>query len=116
MKNKKIAIIIRKSPFHDVRAAEAMRIGVGLTLRDIGVYVFFLEEGIEALIKGTEGLTEEPDFLKHLTTLVELKQTLVMGSESVDSIKDLHLIVKPETWEKASIFQFITHCSGVVSV
>ena len=90
--------------------------GVGLTLRDIEVYVFFLEEGVEALIKRTEELTEEPDFLKHLTTLVELKQTLVMGSDSADPIKDLDLIVETETWKKESIFQFIAQCNGVVSV
>ena len=90
--------------------------GVGLTLRDIEVYVFFLEEGIEALIKETEKLAEEPDFLKHLTTLAELKQTLVVASEFSDRVKGQDPIVETETWEKESIFHFIARCSGVVSV
>ena len=45
MNGKRIGILIRNSPERDLKVVEAMRMGVGLTIRDIEIYLFFLGDG-----------------------------------------------------------------------
>ncbi len=49
MADKKIGLIIRKSPYTSLEAVEAMRMGVGLTMRTIEVYVLLLEGSVRAV-------------------------------------------------------------------
>ncbi len=116
MKGKKIGVVIRNSPDADLRAVEAMRMGVGLTLRDIEVYLFFLEDGLKALREKPVKRGDEPVYQKHLETLVELKQNLVVENESMEECECLCKTWNPMIWSRDAIFQFLTRCDGVVFV
>lgn len=67
---KKIAVIIRRTPFNDIRNIEGLRMAVGATLRDDGVTVIFLDEGVRhsgqlnSDIVGAKDTTEEIEMLK----------------------------------------------------
>ncbi len=116
MSNKKLGIIIRNSPYDNLKVVEAMRLGVGLTLRDIQVYLFFLEDGLIALKEVSMDRDNEPVFVKHLKTLVELGQTLVAEHESIGANENLSKTLDPGLWKRDAIFMFLTQCDGAVVV
>ena len=117
MAEKKIGLIIRKSPYTSLEAVEAMRMGVGLTIRNIEVYVFLLEDGLKALEKiGAEKKSAEFIFKKHLETLNELGQTLVAESRPEKIDEEFYRKLNPDIWSRDRIFNFIARCDGVVVV
>ena len=116
MNDKKFGILIRNSPYQNIQVVEAMQLGVGLTIRDIQVYLFFLEEGLIALREESIDSEDEPPFIKHLKTLVELGQTLVAESESKTQSQNFYKALAPELWNRGHIFSFLTQCDGVVFV
>jgi sulfur relay (sulfurtransferase) DsrF/TusC family protein len=116
MSDKKFGILIRNSPYQNIKVVEAMRLGVGLTIRDIQVYLFFLEDGLIALREESIDSEDEPLFIKHLKTLVELGQTLVAESESKTKSENFYKALAPELWNRGNIFSFLTQCDGVVFV
>ena len=117
MAEKKIGLIIRKSPYTSLEAVEAMRMGVGLTIRNIEVYVFLLEDGLKALGKnGSEKKSDEMMFKKHLETLNELGQTIVAEGRPEKIDEEFYRKLNPDIWSRDRIFNFITRCDGVVVV
>ena len=93
-----------------------MRLGLGLTTRDIQVHLFFLEAGLIALKEAFRDREDEPIFIKHLKTLAELEQTLVVEADSVAvderSIKSLGIV----QWKRSEILTFLAQCDGMVFV
>ncbi len=67
------AVLVRTAPGPDGRAAEALRMAVGLTLRGAQVRVFFLDEGVHALTAPS----------RHLTTLHALGHALVVDEDAL---------------------------------
>ena len=116
MNGKRIGVVIRNSPDVDLKVVEAMRMGVGLTLRDIEVYLFFLGDGLGALRERSANSTEQPVYLKHLETLVELGQNLVVENESMGAGERLCGTWDPMMWSRDAIFRFLTRCDGVIFV
>lgn len=116
MNNKKISVLIQKSPYQDLKAVEAMRMSVGLTLRDIEVYLFFLEDGLDALIEDYLERAEEEGFRKHLEMFIELGQTLVVETESIEASGNLSMAFDPMIWNRDTIISFVAQSDGVVIV
>lgn len=116
MNNKKISVLIQKSPYQDLKAVEAMRMSVGLTLRDIEVYLFFLEDGLDALIENYLERAEEEGFRKHLEMFIELGQTLVVETESIEASGNLAIAFDPMIWNRDTIISFVAQSDGVVIV
>ena len=71
---KKIAVIIRRTPFNNIRNIEGLRMAVGATLRDDSVTVVFLDEGVRHAgqlnsgIVGAKDTSEEIEMLKIIAT------------------------------------------------
>lgn len=67
---KKIAVIIRRTPFNSIRNIEGLRMAIGATLRDDSVTVMFLDEGVRhagqlhSNIVGAKDTSEEIEMLK----------------------------------------------------
>lgn len=116
MNNKKISVLIQKSPYQDLMAVEAMRMSVGFTLRDIEVYLFFLEDGLDALIEDSLERAEEAGFRRHLEMFIELGQTLVVEAESIEASGNLSMAFDPMIWNRDAIISFVTQSDGVVIV
>lgn len=116
MNNKKISVLIQKSPYHDLKAVEVMRMSVGLTLRDIEVYLFFLDAGLDALIEDSLERAEEAGFRKHLEMFIELGQTLVVETESIEASGNLPMAFDPMIWNRDAIISFVAQSDGVVIV
>jgi hypothetical protein len=116
MTNKKISVLIQKSPYQDLKAVEAMRMSVGLTLRNIEVYLFFLEDGLDALIEDSLERAEEAGFRKHLEVFIELGQTLVVETESIEASGNLSMAFDPMIWNRDAIISFVAQSDGVVIV
>jgi sulfur relay (sulfurtransferase) DsrF/TusC family protein len=116
MNNKKISVLIRKSPYHEFKAIEAMRMSVGLTLRDIKVFLVFIEDGLDALLEDSLERAEDADIRKHLEMFIELGQTLVVERESMEASGNLSVTFDPVIWDRDAILLFPTQCDGVVIV
>ena len=67
---KKIAVIIRRTPFNNIRNIEGLRMAIGATLRDDSVTVMFLDEGVRHAgqlnsdVVGAKDTSEEIEMLK----------------------------------------------------
>lgn len=116
MSDKKFGILIRNSPYNNLRVVEAMRLGLGLTTRDIQVHLFFLEAGLIALKEAFSDQEDEPIFLKHLKMLAELEQTLVAEADSVAGDENSSKTLGIVQWKRSDVFMFLTQCDGVVFV
>ena len=80
---KKVAIIIRKSPFNTLRNSEALRMSVGLTLADNAVQVIFVGDGVYTLLGTRPEVIDSPILDKHLEMLKLLGHSLVAERESL---------------------------------
>ena len=80
---KRVAVVIRKSPFNTCRNAEALRMTVGLTLGDNAISVVFRDDGVYTLLPTQPALIGALDIDKHLETLQLLNVRLVVENESL---------------------------------
>jgi sulfur relay (sulfurtransferase) DsrF/TusC family protein len=81
---KKIAIIIRATPFNTIRNAEALRCAVGLTLEEENkIQVLFIDDGvwISASLDSKKAL--EYELNKHVETLEMMEVELIAEQEAL---------------------------------
>jgi sulfur relay (sulfurtransferase) DsrF/TusC family protein len=81
---KTTTIIISQSPLKTLRVAEALRMGVGLTLCGDAVQVLFLGDGVYSLLHTEPAGVGMPDYLRHVETLRQLRHRLFAERESID--------------------------------
>jgi sulfur relay (sulfurtransferase) DsrF/TusC family protein len=58
---KKVAVIIRTSPFNTLKSVEAFRLGIGLTLEGNKVDLLLMEKGVWNSLSGQSRSLERPD-------------------------------------------------------
>jgi sulfur relay (sulfurtransferase) DsrF/TusC family protein len=80
---KRVAVVIRQSPFNTCRNSEALRMTVGLTLGDNGIAVIFRDDGVFTLLPTQPALVGALDIDKHIETLQLLNVRLVAERESL---------------------------------
>lgn len=80
---KRVAVIIRRSPFNSVVASEALRMSVGLTLKDNKISVILLDDGIYLLTDLKPELIESQEIEKHIETLLSLGMDIIADEDSV---------------------------------
>lgn len=80
---KKVATVIRRSPFNSATASEALRMSLGLTLTDNLVTVLFLEDGVYLPVSLAAENSGYPDTKRHIETLREMGCRLVAEKESL---------------------------------
>lgn len=81
---KKATVIVRKSPFNTLRNSEALRMGVGLTLRDNEVMVVFIDDGVHLLRQTSPSLIGSPEVRKHIEAIHALGHKLIAERESLE--------------------------------
>jgi sulfur relay protein TusC/DsrF len=84
---KRVAVVIRKSPFNTCRNAEALRMTVGLTLGDNAISVVFRDDGVYTLLPVQPALIGSLEIDKHLETLQLLNVRLMVENESLHERK-----------------------------
>ena len=92
---KTISVVLRKTPFNTARNAEALRMGVGLTLQDDQVQVVFVEDGVYTLLNNKPEIIDSPELIKHLETLRQLDCPLIVEKESLEERKLLGVLSDP---------------------
>ena len=88
---KKTTVIVRNLPLNTRRNAEALRMSVGLTLREDKVTVVFMDDGVYSAAPAAPELIGAPTQKKEFEALQMMKCTLLADKPSMDKrgIKDL---------------------------
>ena len=80
---KRVAVIIRNTPFNSERNSEALRMTVGLTTGDHDITVLFLDDGVLSLRALDPALIGADDANKHLDACRMLGVRLVAEEDSL---------------------------------
>ncbi|MEE9611472.1 MAG: DsrE family protein [Desulfatiglandales bacterium] len=116
MTAKKVGVLIRRSPLREAEAAEALRMAVGLTLRDNDMYVFFVDEALETFSQRDSHDIAPGDINRHIDTLIEFDQTIVMEKESMEDLGDFNPPDSLASWTRESIVRFLGECDFAIVV
>ena len=94
---KKITVIVRNLPFNTCRNAEALRMSVGLTLREDKVTVIFMDDGVYTTTRTKPELIHFAPLDREFGALAMLKCRLLADSPSIEKrgIKELVENIKP---------------------
>lgn len=111
---KRVAVIIRKSPFNTCRNAEALRMTVGLTLADNAIAVVFREDGVYTLLPTQPSLIGAPEIDKHIETLRLLNVRLVAEREALEErqLQDLRWDV--ERVDRRQVAQLLADSEAII--
>ena len=111
---KKISIIVRNLPLNTRRNAEALRMSVGLTLREDKVTVIFMDDGIYSATHIKPELLNFAPLAREFEALSMLKCTLMADKPSMEmrGVKDVLPKVKPT--EREEIVRTITESDIVI--
>ena len=99
-----------------VEANEALRMALGLTLRDDDIYVFLVDDALEIFSRSDLQNRVHGDTSRHIETLIELKQTVIMEKESIESSDDLDYPDAFEPWTRDRINRFLAECDVTIVV
>lgn len=112
---KTISVLLRKAPFDTVRNAEALRMSLGLTLRDDRIQIIFLEDGVYTLLKTSPEAIGSPSLARHLETLQGLDCPLVVEKESLEERGLGQLSLPVEIKTRAEIAALLAQSYIVIS-
>jgi hypothetical protein len=113
---KRIGVLVGESPIRSTRAKEAIRLSVGLTLRNPDVHLFLVGEGLDGLQGGGEEQGQGPEFRKHLDAYLDMGCHLVLEGGAAASQRGLPGDLGAETWSREEIYGFLTQCDEAVIV
>ncbi len=111
---KKITVIVRNLPLNTRRNAEALRMSVGLTLRDDKVTVIFIDDGVYSAAPSKPELINFAPLDKEFGALSLLKCAMLADRASMQKrkIHSLHENIKPT--EREEIVRTITESDIVI--
>lgn len=112
---KTISVLLRKVPLDTVRNAEALRMSLGLTLRDDRVQVIFLEDGVYTLLNTSPEAIGAPPMARHLETLQGLDCPLVVEKESLEERGLGQILLPVEIKTRAEIAALLAQSNIVIS-
>ena len=107
MSAKRVGVLIRQHPLREPKAAEALRMAVGLTLRVPDVSVFFVGDAVRTFSNAVVCEWERSAIGRHLRALIELGQTIVFEKESLDDLDDFEQPIPVKCWPRARIARFL---------
>ncbi len=81
---KTTTLIISQPPLGTLRIAEALRMGVGLTLCGDAVQILFVGDGVYTLLGTEPKRIAAPEYSRHIETLKELGHSLYAERESLE--------------------------------
>jgi len=89
---------------------------LGLTLRDNDTFVFFVDESLETFYKRNSHEIDHADINRHIDTLIELDQTIVIEKESMARFYDFDHPDSFALWTRDSIIRFLAECDFAIVV
>lgn len=113
-KQKKIAVLISGSAALNGKATEAMRMAVGLTLRNPGVRLFLLDEGTKFLETKDLSSGLQAAFVEHLNAFLDLGCPVVVEEKNGGSPKHLLENSGMEARSREDIIRFLTDSDVVI--
>lgn len=111
---KRVAVVLRKSPFNTCRNSEALRMTVGLTLADNIIAVIFREDGVYTLLPTQPALIGAPEIDKHIDTLKLLNVRLMAEQEALDERHLVHLKWDVERVDRREVAQLLAASEAIV--
>ncbi len=111
---KKITVIVRNPPLNTKRNSEALRMSVGLTLREDKVTVIFMDDGIYTAAPLKPEIIDSQPAKKEFEALSMLKCTLLADKLSVEKrgLTALLSVVRPA--EREELVRTITDSDVVI--
>jgi sulfur relay protein TusC/DsrF len=111
---KRVAVVIRKSPFNTSRNAEALRMTVGLTLGDNAISVIFRDDGVYTLLPTQPALIGSLEIDKHLETLPLLNVRLMVENESLQERNLAQLKWEVERLARQDIARLLAESEAII--
>ena len=111
---KKITVIVRNLPFNTRRNAEALRMSVGLTLREDKVTVVFMDDGVYSAAPASPELIGAPTLKKEYEALQMMKCTMLADNPSMDKRGIKHLVPNVKQAQRDEIVRTITGSDIVI--
>ena len=116
MSGKRVGVLIQHSPLIESKAVEALRMAVGLILRDNDVYVLLVGEALEVFSQKASRGAPKGDVHRHLDTLIEFGQQIVAEKESIEGTEGLILPGHLQIWTREGILHFLSECDATIVV
>ena len=114
MTMKKITVVVKNLPLNTRRNAEALRMSVGLTLRDDKVTVIFLNDGIYSATRTKPELINSKPLDKEFEALSMLKCPLLADRISMQERGISGLLAGVRAIEREDIVKTITESDIVI--
>ncbi|GFO98036.1 hypothetical protein ig2599ANME_2247 [groundwater metagenome] len=111
---KKITVIVRNLPLNTRRNAEALRMSVGLTLREDKVTVIFMDDGVYSAAPAKSELIHVQPLKKEFEALSMLKCTLLADKQSLEKRGIKSLVSNVKAVERDEIVRKITGSDIVI--
>jgi sulfur relay (sulfurtransferase) DsrF/TusC family protein len=111
---KKISVIVRNLPFNTRKNAEALRMSVGLTLREDKVTVIFMDDGVYTATRTKSEIINVPPPVREFGALTMLKCRLLADKPSLEKRGIKELIENINIVERDEIVRTITESDIVI--
>ena len=111
---KKITVVVRNLPLNTRRNAEALRMGVGLTLREDKVTVIFMDDGVYSAAPAVPELIGAPTLKKEFEALPMMKCTMLADKLSLEKREIRNLVPNVKAVERDEIVRTITGSDIVI--
>ncbi len=111
---KKITVIVRNLPLNTRRNAEALRMSVGLTLREDKVTVIFIDDGIYSATHINPEIINFQSLKKEFEALSMLQCSLMADRPSLEKREITNLLANVEAVEREDIVRTITYSDIVI--
>ena len=111
---KKITVIVRNLPFNTRRNAEALRMSVGLTLREDKVTVIFMDDGVYTASRTKPELIHFAPLDREFGALAMLKCRLLADKPSLEERGVPEVLEHINPVERAEIVRTITESDIVI--
>ena len=111
---KKICVIVRNLPFNTRKNAEALRMSVGLTLREDKVTVIFIDDGVYTATRTKSEIINVPAPVREFGALAMFKCKLLADKPSLEKRGIKELIGNINIVERDEIVRTISESDIVI--
>ena len=111
---KKITVIVRNLPFNTRKNAEALRMSVGLTLREDKVTVIFMDDGVYTATRAKPERINLPPLDREFGALRMLKCTLLADRPSVEKREIKELIENIKKADREEIVRIMNESDIII--
>jgi len=111
---KKISVIVRNLPFNTRKNAEALRMSVGLTLREDKVTVIFIDDGIYSATRTKPEIINVSPPVREFEALKMLKCRMLADKPSLEKRGIKELIENIQILEREEIVRTISESDIVI--